>query len=249
MVLLFFAPAGRRLEREGPMGRSRIMVCGLLGVLLVMGCGMRRDLASNTEGNQFSEGGAAPGGAFDEPGEEGESEPSGEAEDPARCDGDLDGVISEACGGGDCDDSNPLIYPGAAEQCNFTDDDCDGEINEDEYCGIYVHTRDQLLLIEPFVGEVLEEGDVPDLLDFDTAPDGTLYGITFSSLVVFDEETRQWEVVGTFGAMDGSTNGFAIQTAGSGYATSGNSQTTMFQICFSEHKGPYSVGSFCSVFV
>jgi hypothetical protein len=32
--------------------------------------------------------------------------------------------------GGDCDDGNPLIYPGRAEVCNGVDDDCDGFIDE-----------------------------------------------------------------------------------------------------------------------
>ena len=32
-------------------------------------------------------------------------------------------------GGGDCDDSDPAVYPGA-ETCNDIDDDCDNEIDE-----------------------------------------------------------------------------------------------------------------------
>ncbi len=32
---------------------------------------------------------------------------------------------------GDCDDRESLVYPGAAEQCNGADDDCDGKIDED----------------------------------------------------------------------------------------------------------------------
>lgn len=41
------------------------------------------------------------------------------------CDGDH--YPDEACGGGDCEDGNPIIHPDAVERCNNgTDDDCDG---------------------------------------------------------------------------------------------------------------------------
>jgi DNA-binding beta-propeller fold protein YncE len=47
-------------------------------------------------------------------------------------DGDGDGYGGlTACGlGFDCDDSDPLIYPGAPERCNFMDDSCDLQIDE-----------------------------------------------------------------------------------------------------------------------
>lgn len=45
-------------------------------------------------------------------------------------DADSDGYMNVVCGGLDCDDSNPNVFPGAIEQCNNIDDDCDGEIDE-----------------------------------------------------------------------------------------------------------------------
>ena len=47
------------------------------------------------------------------------------ASDPA-CDADADGSIALACGGDDCDDSDPQVRPGATERCDGLDNDCDG---------------------------------------------------------------------------------------------------------------------------
>lgn len=45
---------------------------------------------------------------------------------------DGDGYQSNPCCTGplDCDDTNPQVYPGAAEVCNGVDDDCDGAVDE-----------------------------------------------------------------------------------------------------------------------
>jgi len=47
----------------------------------------------------------------------------------------IEGAVDEdgdgATAGVDCDDSDPMVHPGAAELCNERDDDCDGLVDED----------------------------------------------------------------------------------------------------------------------
>jgi hypothetical protein len=47
-----------------------------------------------------------------------------------RCDGEPGWVVD----GGDCDDSSVLVHPGATEDCNTRDDDCDGVADPDPTC-------------------------------------------------------------------------------------------------------------------
>ncbi len=47
-----------------------------------------------------------------------------------RADRDGDGVEAAQFGGGDCDDQDKAVFPGAEERCNDADDDCDGEIDD-----------------------------------------------------------------------------------------------------------------------
>jgi len=37
--------------------------------------------------------------------------------------------------GSDCDDGDPLVFPGATESCNGSDDDCDAEVDEEDSLG------------------------------------------------------------------------------------------------------------------
>ncbi|MFC1888201.1 MopE-related protein [Thermodesulfobacteriota bacterium] len=45
-------------------------------------------------------------------------------------DGDADGYDDVACGGGDCDDADATVYPGAEEICDLKDNDCNGIIDD-----------------------------------------------------------------------------------------------------------------------
>jgi hypothetical protein len=42
------------------------------------------------------------------------------------CDDDEDGYLDPSCGGDDCDDEDPQVYPGASELCDGKDGNCDG---------------------------------------------------------------------------------------------------------------------------
>jgi MYXO-CTERM domain-containing protein len=56
----------------------------------------------------------------------------GMIDDGAGCcdDADGDGFDAAGCGGTDCNDADPTVYPGAAEACDGLDNDCNGVVDE-----------------------------------------------------------------------------------------------------------------------
>jgi len=51
------------------------------------------------------------------------------------CDQDGDGYLNASCGGNDCNDKNPNVYPGAPEICgNHQDDNCDNNVDDGCKC-------------------------------------------------------------------------------------------------------------------
>lgn len=57
------------------------------------------------------------------------SESANECRNTLR-DDDRDGEGAEACGGDDCDDSDPEVFPRALERCNGQDDNCNVRVDE-----------------------------------------------------------------------------------------------------------------------
>ena len=47
------------------------------------------------------------------------------------CDADSDGSLAV----NDCKDTNPFVRPGGFDYCDGQDNDCDGQIDEDGFCG------------------------------------------------------------------------------------------------------------------
>ena len=137
-------------------------------------------------------------------------------------DNDGDGQAGTEVGGEDCDDTDPAVNSLLEETCDFKDNDCDGEVNQELDCKVYAHTYTTLYLVDPFLFTIEEVTSCPGLFDFDTDGQGNLYGVSPSSLFLFDPATETWDMIGNLNHAGGTLNGFAISGAGTGFATAGN---------------------------
>lgn len=155
-----------------------------------------------------------------------ESDVSQEPDLACTTDEDGDGSVTTACGGDDCDDTNPYISGTQAEICDEFDNDCDDEINEGIDCGFFAQSNTTLYYVEPFRKEIESLGDVPGLFDIDTHPDGTLYGITSTYLYEYDESTMEWTRFSNPLGNVGTANGMAIDVDGTVFITSGSTLYT-----------------------
>jgi hypothetical protein len=142
-------------------------------------------------------------------------------------DEDHDGHIAATCGGDDCDDQNAARHPGLAEGCDFLDNDCNGHVNDGITCSFYAQTDQQLYEVDPFRATARRITSVPALWDLDTAPDGTLYGVSADALYRLDQGSGTWIEVGPLGSVDGEPNGLAIDLDGRAYITSGDTLYTV----------------------
>ena len=195
--------------------------------LVLSGCGSLRDGGSATDVSDAS--------STEDPSDPTDATDTTEVTDPSdlsdesdpttnsECDLDNDGDLSLECGGTDCEDENPLVSGQRLEICDFIDNNCDNRrrINEGLDCTVYVHTSTELFKLDPFTTEPpLYVGEVPGIVDFDTSSDGSLFGISSSTLYSYENTTQVWSGVGGF-QTDGFANGFAIDQTGLAYISAG----------------------------
>ncbi len=132
--------------------------------------------------------------------------------------------VGYASAAGDCDDTNPARFPGAIELCDAVDNSCDGVVNGGITCQLYAHTSTHLYTVDPFARQATQLASAPaGLFDIDTHPDGTLYGITTSTLYAYTPASQSWRTIGSHGiSASTNANGFAIDGQGVAYVTGGN---------------------------
>lgn len=142
--------------------------------------------------------------------------------EPADCDADDDGVESVACGGDDCDDTNPNRFPGNAEVCDSegVDEDCDPcTVGDRDVDGDFFVDATCFNLVEggaPSCGPgVRSEGDRVTGLDCDDDDDAVKPGESESCNERDDDcdgDTDEGIVLGTY-YPDGDRDGFGEEGA------------------------------------
>ena len=93
---------------------------------MLLGCSSRGSTKISQEDSGLVENTEAS--SEDTSSQEDTSEPSSEPDD-VPVDNDGDGVFED-----DCDDSDPTVYPQADEVCDNKDNNCDGQVDENDVC-------------------------------------------------------------------------------------------------------------------
>ncbi|MBN2357841.1 MAG: hypothetical protein JXR83_00210 [Deltaproteobacteria bacterium] len=141
---------------------------------------------------------------------------------PVECDQDNDTYQSVACGGGDCDDNDSSVHPGAAERCSFVDENCDQQNNEGLDCTFVACGSSVLYRIDPFRQTVTQSTQVtlPDshgLLDIDIDTNGQLMAVTANGLYAVSSSGQMSLVANV--TTPTNTNGMAIDSHGAIFIT------------------------------
>lgn len=141
---------------------------------------------------------------------------------------DGDGHYAIACGGDDCNDTDPAQNPSQVELCDTIDNNCNTLLNDGIECSFYAHSDTQLYRIDPFKFTATPLGAVPGLFDIDTHPDGTLYGLTSTYLYTYMPQTNTWtQFPNGLGDNLGAANGMAIDEEGTAFVTGYNTLYTV----------------------